>query len=64
MGLYGGLMVDDIHARKGLEVGQKMLDFMGSTELAASLFRISQTDEKLRKDNVDNADKQLPCIMQ
>lgn len=57
MGLYGGLTVDDIHARKGLEAGQKILDFMGSTELAANLFRISQTDEKLRKDNVDNASK-------
>ena len=55
MGLYGGLTVDDIHKRKGLEVGQKILDYMGSTELAANLFRISQTDEKLRKDNVDNA---------
>lgn len=55
MGLYGGLTVDDIHARKGLEVGQKILDYMGSTELAANLFRISQTDEKLRKDNVDSA---------
>lgn len=55
MGLYGGLTVDDIHKRKGLEIGQKILDYMGSTELAANLFRISQTDEKLRKDNVDNA---------
>ena len=55
MGLYGGLTVDDIHKRKGLEIGQKILDYMGSTELAANLFRISQTDEKLRKDNIDNA---------
>ena len=55
MGLYGGLDVDDIHARKGLEVGQKILDYMGSTELIANLFRISQTAEKLRKDEVQGA---------
>ena len=55
MGLYGGLDVDDIHAKKGLEVGQKILDYMGSTELIANLFRISQTEEKLRKDEVNNA---------
>ena len=55
MGLYGGLDVDDIHKRKNLEVGQKILDYMGSTELTANLFRISQTEEKLRKDEVDNA---------
>lgn len=55
MGLYGGLDVDDIHTKKGLEVGQKILDYMGSTELIANLFSISQTEEKLRKDEVDNA---------
>ena len=55
MGLYGGLDVDDIHKRKNLEVGQKILDYMGSTELIANLFRISQTEEKRRKDEVDNA---------
>lgn len=55
MGLYGGLDVDDIHTKKGLEVGQKILDYMGSTELIANLFRISQTEEKLRKDEIDNA---------
>ena len=55
MGLYGGLDVDDIHKRKNLEVGQKILDYMGSTELIANLFRISQTEEKLRKDEVNNA---------
>lgn len=56
IGLYGGLDVNDIHARKGLEVGQKILDYMGSTELIANLFRISQTEEKLRKDKVNNAE--------
>ena len=55
MGLYGGLDVDDIHRRKGLEVGQKILDYMGSTELIANLFRISQTEEKLRKDEITSA---------
>ena len=55
MGLYGGLDVDDIHTRKGLAVGQKILDYMGSTELIANLFRISQTEEKLRKDAVEDA---------
>ena len=56
MGLYGGLGVDDIHKRKELEVGQKILDYMGSTELIANLFRISQTEEKLRKDQVKGAE--------
>lgn len=55
MGLYGGLDVQDIYKRKGLEVGQKILDYMGSTELIANLFRISQTEEKLRRDGVNNA---------
>ena len=55
MGLYGGLGVDDIHARKKLEIGKKILDYMGSTELIANLFRISQTEEKLRKDHVHGA---------
>ena len=55
MGLYGGMTVDEIHQKKGLAVGQKILDYMGSTELAANLFRISQTDEKLRKDKVSDA---------
>lgn len=55
MGLYGGMTVDDIHHRKGLTIGQKILDYMGSTELIANLFRISQTEEKLRKDQVEDA---------
>ena len=52
MGLYGGMTVDDIHRRKGLAIGQKILDYMGSTGLIANLFRISQTEEKLRKDQI------------
>ena len=55
MGLYGGLNVEDIHEKKNLEVGQKILDYMGSTELIANLFRISQTEEKLRKDEIQGA---------
>jgi len=51
-GLYGGLGAKDIHARKGLRKSQKILDHMGSTELAANLFRATQTEEKLRRDNV------------
>ena len=51
-GLYGGLGVKEIHQRKGLKKSQKILDHMGSTELAANLFRATQTEEKLRRDNV------------
>ena len=53
-GLYGGLGCRDIHARKELKKSQKILDHMGSTELAANLFRATQTEEKLRRDGVDN----------
>lgn len=55
MGLYGGLDVEDIHEKKKLSAKQKILDYMGSTELIANLFRISQTEEKLRKDQVADA---------
>ena len=51
-GLYGGLRKQDIHRRKGLKKSQQILDHMGSTELAANLFRATQTDEKLRRDKV------------
>ncbi len=51
-GLYGGLGNKGIHARKGLKQSQKILDHMGSTELAANLFRATQTEEKLRRDQV------------
>ena len=54
MGLYGGLTVDDIKVRKKLKKDEKILDFMGSTELAANLFRISQTTERLKKDKKAN----------
>ena len=51
-GLYGGLGAKDIHAHKGLKKSQKILDHMGSTELAANLFRATQTEEKLKRENV------------
>lgn len=51
-GLYGGLGAKEIHARKGLKKGQQILDHMGSTELAANLFRATQTDEKLRREYI------------
>ena len=51
-GLYGGLGVKEIHERKGLKKSQKILDHMGSTELAANLFRATQTDEKLRREQI------------
>ena len=51
-GLYGGMGAKEIHERKGLKKSQQILDYMGSTELAANLFRATQTDEKLRRDQV------------
>jgi DNA-damage-inducible protein D len=51
-GLYGGLGAKDIHAHKDLKKSQKILDHMGSTELAANLFRATQTEEKLHRDGV------------
>ena len=51
-GLYGGLDAKEIHTRKGLKKSQKILDHMGSTELAANLFRATQAEEKLRRDQV------------
>jgi len=56
MGLYGGLKQEDIHRRKGLKKSQKILDHMGSTELAANLFRATQTEEKLRREKVKGKD--------
>jgi DNA-damage-inducible protein D len=51
-GLYGGLGVGDIHQRKRLNPDEDVLDHMGSTELAANLFRATQAEEKLRRENV------------
>ena len=55
-GLYGGLGMRDIHERKRLKPTEHILDHMGSTELAANLFRATQTEEKLRRENVGNKD--------
>ncbi len=51
-GLYGGLGAKEIHQKKGLKKSQQILDHMGSTELAANLFRATQTEEKLRRDGI------------
>jgi DNA-damage-inducible protein D len=51
-GLYGGERAKDIHARKGLEKGEQILDWMGPDELAANLFRASQTEQKLRREPI------------
>lgn len=51
-GLYGGMGQKEIHAKKGLKKSQKILDHMGSEELAANLFRATQTDAKLRRENI------------
>lgn len=52
MGLYGGLTAKDIHAKKGLKKSQKILDHMGSTELAANLFRATQAEDKIRREKI------------
>ena len=51
-GLYGGLDVPGIRRAKGLKKTHNILDHMGSTELAANLFRATQTEEKLRRDRI------------
>ncbi len=56
-GLYGGLGAKEIHERKGLKKQQKILDHIGSTELAANLFRATQTEEKLRRENIKGKKK-------
>ncbi|RKN72077.1 DNA damage-inducible protein D [Streptococcus chosunense] len=55
-GLYGGLTMQDIHNLKELNEGEHILDFMGSAELAANLFRATQTDEVLRRRNIKGED--------
>ena len=57
MGLYGGLKAQDIKNRKQLKKNQNILDHMGYEELAANLFRATQTEAKLRRDNVQGKDK-------
>lgn len=57
MGLYGGLDAKAIHKKKGLKKSQQILDHMGSTELAANLFRATQTEEKLKRENIKGKHK-------
>ena len=53
-GLYNGETADDIAKRKGLRYREDILDNMGSEELAANLFRITQTESRLKKDKINN----------
>lgn len=55
-GLYNGETATKIKTRKGIKGSAEILDYMGSTELAANWFRITQTDEKLKKEKVNNED--------
>jgi DNA-damage-inducible protein D len=57
MGLYGGMKAKEIHRSKRLKKHQKILDHMGSTELAANLFRATQTEEKIRRENIKGKEK-------
>src|SRR5690348_8568067 len=52
MGLYNGMRENDIHARKGIQPEEKILDYMASEELAGNMFRATQADAKLRRDQV------------
>ena len=51
-GLYGGLTMQDIHVKKKLNKNQKILDHMNSEELAANLFRATQTEAKIKRENI------------
>ena len=55
-GLYGGLKAQDIHDLKGLQVDQEILDYMGSDELAANIFRASQTKQKIKRESIKGKD--------
>lgn len=57
MGLYGGLDAKEIHRKKGLKKSEQILDHMGSTELAANLFRATQTEDKLKRENIKGKQK-------
>jgi len=56
-GLYNGETADDIAKRKGLRYREDILDNMGTDELAANFFRISQTEQKLKRDNIQGESK-------
>lgn len=55
-GLYNGLTAEAIHKRKKLKKSQHILDHMGTTELAANLFRSTQAEDKLRRDQIQGKD--------
>ena len=57
MGLYGGLKSQDIAKKKNLKPSQKILDHMGSEELAANLFRATQTDAKIKRESIQGEAK-------
>jgi DNA-damage-inducible protein D len=57
MGLYGGLKSQDIAKKKKIKKSQSILDHMGSEELAANLFRATQTDAKLKRDHIQGEAK-------
>jgi DNA-damage-inducible protein D len=57
MGLYGGLRENDIHAHKQLDQKEKILDYMGSEELASNIFRAAQTDAKLRREEIQGKEQ-------
>ena len=57
MGLYNGLGAKEIQTKKGLKQSQGILDHMGSTELAANLFRATQTEDKLRREKIKGKQK-------
>ncbi len=56
-GLYGGLAAKEIHGRKGLKKKEGIVDHMGSTEVAANLFRTTQTEDKLRRERATTKDR-------
>lgn len=55
-GLYNGETAKQIAKRKNIKENEDILDYMGSEELGANLFRITQTEAKLKKDNISNED--------
>nr|DAL10997.1 MAG TPA_asm: DNA-damage-inducible protein D [Caudoviricetes sp.] len=57
MGLYGGETAGDIKRRKGLKKNEEILDHMGSVELGANLFRITQAEDKLRRENIQSKEE-------
>ena len=57
IGLYGGERENDIHGRKGLRAGEKVLDFMDSEELGMNIFRVTQTDAKIRREQIQTKEE-------